>query len=46
MIHLFNKLPDVFMKEMKSKVKWKCMSISKRAIKIYLIWVEPKLGQL
>ena len=45
MTHFFIKPPDIFMKEMKRKLKWKYMSISTRAIKIYLIWVAPKLSQ-
>ena len=45
MTHLFIKLPDVFMKEMKGKLKQKCVSTSTGAIKIYLVWAEPKLSQ-
>ena len=35
--YLFIKLPDVFMKEMKRKLNWKCISISAGVIKIYLV---------
>ena len=45
MTHLFIKLPRVFMKELKKKLKLKCISICTRAIKSYLVWVEPKLSQ-
>ena len=45
MTNLFIKLLDIFMKEMKRKLKWKCKSISTGGIKIYLRQVEPKLSQ-
>ena len=35
--YLFIKLPDVFMKKMKWKMKWKCISTPPGAIKIYLV---------
>ena len=42
MTRLFIKLPGVLMKEMKKKQKWKCIFISTGAMKIYLVWIEPK----
>ena len=45
MTHWFTKLPGVLLKKMKKKLKWKFISILTGAIKIYLVWIEPKLSQ-
>ena len=43
--HVYIKLSDFYMKKTKRKLKWKCISISTGAMKIYLIEFDQKLSQ-